>query len=461
MRKDKNRNEISTGIMASYGSGKFLAEFFIGAFGALVFKFYETEIGLSAGLSAVAIILYSIWNAINDPLIGYLTSKPTPFSKKLGRRFPWIFIGSILWGFSFVLIFAVPKSLNPDTDSFLIFLWMVGSICLFDTFFSLWEVNYQSIFPDKFRGKEERSKVAGISTFIGVFGIAMGTVLPGLIISYGKPSTYLTNGWIFLGLGLITALLLIPGVKENKQMIDRYMQTVNTKQDSFVSQMKGAFKFKNFVAFIILYFFYQSGVMLMTGSVHYVGDYVLPGGSTDVTIIFAGMLIGALVSIPFWLYISKKVKGHQNVLIITALLMAAFSFPMTFINSYTGFTIMMALWGVGFGGFWLMMTPAMADVIDEVVLIKKRRDDGVLLGFRAFFGRLSWAVQASAFWIIHSLTGFAENPHSPSAIWGIHIHMGLLPSILILIGVVIFWKMNTLNARKMEGIKKELEKLDL
>ncbi len=82
----KDKTKISTGIMASYGSGKFLAEFFIGAFGALVFKFYETEIGLSAGLSAVAIILYSIWNAVNDPLIGYLTSKPTPFSKKLGRR---------------------------------------------------------------------------------------------------------------------------------------------------------------------------------------------------------------------------------------------------------------------------------------------------------------------------------------------------------------------------------------
>lgn len=98
-----------------------------------------------------------------------------------------------------------------------------------------------------------------------------------------------------------------------------------------------------------------------------------------------------------------------------------------------------------------MMTPAMADVID----------DGVLLGFRAFFGRLSWAVQASAFWLIHSLTGFVDNPHSPSAILGINIYMGLLPSILILIGVLIFWKMNTLNAGKMETIKKELEELDL
>ena len=57
MTKEKKKIGMPAGIMASYGSGKFLAEFFIGAFGALVFKFYETEIGLSSGLSALAIIL--------------------------------------------------------------------------------------------------------------------------------------------------------------------------------------------------------------------------------------------------------------------------------------------------------------------------------------------------------------------------------------------------------------------
>ncbi len=108
-----------------------------------------------------------------------------------------------------------------------------------------------------------------------------------------------------------------------------------------------------------------------------------------------------------------------------------------------------------------MMTPAMADVIDEVVLSKKRRDNGVLLGFRAFFGRLSWAVQASSFWLIHSLTGFNTDPHSASAVFGIHVHMGLLPSILVLTGVLIFWKMNTLNAEKMGNIRKELEQINL
>ncbi len=52
--------------MVSYGMGKFIAEFLTGAFGSIVFMFYETEVGLSAGYAALATILYSLWNAIND-----------------------------------------------------------------------------------------------------------------------------------------------------------------------------------------------------------------------------------------------------------------------------------------------------------------------------------------------------------------------------------------------------------
>ncbi|MDT4762279.1 MFS transporter [Sphaerochaeta sp. PS] len=62
-----------TPIMASYGFGKFIAEFLTGAFGSIVFMFYETEVGLAAGYAALATIIYSVWNAVNDPVIGYIT----------------------------------------------------------------------------------------------------------------------------------------------------------------------------------------------------------------------------------------------------------------------------------------------------------------------------------------------------------------------------------------------------
>ena len=157
--KRKN-GEIGSGVMASYGVGKFLAEFLTGAFGAIVFKFYETEIGLAAGYAAIATIIYSLWNAVNDPIIGFITNRRAPLSHKLGRRFPWIIIGLLLSAVSFVLIFAVPASWQAQVKSnpIPVFIWMVISICLYDAAYSLWEVNYQSVYPDKFRSQAVRTK---------------------------------------------------------------------------------------------------------------------------------------------------------------------------------------------------------------------------------------------------------------------------------------------------------------
>ncbi|MFA7370309.1 MAG: MFS transporter [Sphaerochaetaceae bacterium] len=465
----KNKGKVGVGVMASYGVGKFLAEFLTGAFGAIVFKFYETEIGLAAGYAAIATIIYSLWNAVNDPIIGYITNRRAPFAHKLGRRFPWIIIGLIFSAFTFVLIFAVPTAWREQvkTNPLPVFIWMVISICLYDGAYSLWEVNYQSVYPDKFRTQEVRTKAAAISTAVGVLGVAAGFVVPPLFFSYGDVGSYLVSGWVIAAFAVGGMLLIIPGIHETKGMIERFIkqqQMIKTEKKSehkFFPSMKRALKHRDLIAFILLLFLYQSGTMCMTSSIHYVGNYILGVPSSGTTTIFAGMLVGTLLSIPLWSLLSKKLKNNQRMLLITSLVMALFAFPMTFGRTKTFFTIFMALWGVGFGGFWTFMTPAMADIVDSIVVKDKRRDDGVLMGIRAFFMRFSYASQAIVFWIIHRLTHFADNPSSQSAQMGIGLHMAAIPALFFVAGAVVFYYMNTLTPQKVAENKKELATLDI
>ena len=441
LRNPKAVDSPSTPIMLSYGVGKFLAEFLTGAFASLVFKFYETEIGLSAGLVAAAIVLYSAWNALNDPLIGFLTAKPTAFAQKLGRRFPWILMGSFLSALAFICIFTPPRS-NPT----LTFLWLLFSICIYDALYSTWEVNYQSIFPDRFRTASIRSKAAGYATLVGVLGVAGGAVVPTFFVRYGKPETYLKNALIFAVAGCFAAILLLPGVRETPDMIQRYLEQESRRSEapSLAKQLKEALKRRNFLAFIVLFFFYQSATISMTASIHYVGDYLLNGSST--TLIFAGMLAGALAGIPIWLFLKKKIPSNQTLLALSAGLLALFCIPLLFVTGYYGFVASMFVWGLAFGGFWMLMTPAMADVIDEIVVSTGKRDDGVYIGFRAFAGRLAYAVQAVSFWLVHLFTDFSKNPRGTRALFGIRIHTALIPAILLLIGVGLFLRINTLTA---------------
>jgi len=461
--------KIGAPVMASYGMGKFLAEFLTGAFGAIVFKFYETEIGLSAGYAALATILYSLWNAINDPVIGYVTNRKAPLSRLLGRRFPWIIIGLLSSAVFFVLIFSVPESWREQagTRPLPVFLWMVFTICLFDGCYSLWEVNYQSVYPDKFRSQEIRTKAAAISTAVGVLGVAAGFVVPPLFFSYGDVGSYLTSGWVVAAITVGGILLLIPGIHETKEMIQRFTKHQNTlrsepkREHAFLPSMLRALRHRDLLAFILLLFLYQSGAMCMTSSVHYVGDYILNVPSSGTTTIFAGMLIGTLVSIPGWALLSKRIANNQRMLLITALVMSVCSFPMTFIDTKFGFTIWMALWGLGFGGFWTFMGPAMADIVDSIVVSDKRRDDGVLMGIRAFFMRFSYASQAIVFWLIHTITDFNADPTSPAAKMGISLHMAAIPSLFFLAGAIVFLKMNTLDPEKIAENKRQLATLDI
>jgi glycoside/pentoside/hexuronide:cation symporter, GPH family len=93
----------------------------------------------------------------------------------------------------------------------------------------------------------------------------------------------------------------------------------------------------------------------------------------------------------------------------------------------------------------MLIAPAMADVIDGIVAKTGRRDDGVYLGFRAFFGRLAWLVQAFAFAVVHQLTGFAANPRSAQARFGIRLHQAGIPAVLLVIGFIVFKALNTIT----------------
>lgn len=464
----KNGKKFDTLTMASYGTGKFLAEFMTGAYGLMVYYFFETELKLSGLFVSLATIIYAIWNAVNDPLIGYSTGLDCKITRKYGRRTPWILAGLVLCALAFICIFSVPDAVVSKQG--LLFVWMVFFVCLYDGCYSVWEVNYQGVFPDKFRQTEERTKCATISTVIGVFGIALGSVLPPLFYTYGKPETFRKSALIIAAIALIGTLLIKRGVKETPEMMERFNRKIqndrNTEETGFIKALTSSLKHREFLALVIMLFLYQSACMCMTSSVNYVAHGVLgfeKGSAT--TPIFAGMLAGALVSIFVWKNVAKKIKNNnQSLLISTCFFMAVASASMLFANTQIAFAIGMFAWGLGFGGYWTFMTPAMADVVDSVVVKEKRRDDGILMGVRAFFMRLSYASQAIVFWLCHKFTGYDANiagKQSASAITGIKLHMSVVPALFFVSAALVMIFLNPLTPEKVAANKAELKEMDL
>jgi len=449
--------------MVSYGFGTFLNEFIMMAFFAFSFFYYESEIGLNVWLVGFGYIIYAIWNAVNDPLVGYLTDRPFRFTKKWGRRFPWIIMGGIPWVLSFVLVFT-PPNVDPVDGQWILFGWLVMSMCLYDTFASIFWVNYASLFPDKFRSVEERRSANGIAVVIGILGSVGGAVVPPLFITFGVLSSYIIQAGVVFIICIVALALALPGSRDDKISVERYLVAHEDKErTSFFRTLKAAMKQRNFVAVILILFLYQVMIRSMTASIPYIVRFILKMPASIITLIMGAFMITVIISTPIWVKIAQKKNDNRKVMLITGTLLTIFTIPLIFVNTLIGFIIAMVIWGTVLGGFWVMQLPILGDVIDESIARSEKREEGVYMGFNQFFSRLAIMVQALSFAIVHTFTGFVEgsSTQSAQAEMGIQIHFAVVPFFAMLLGVIIFWKFYNLTPDKVKENQLKIKQLKL
>ena len=455
--------------IASYGFSKFLNEFVEMAFTVWLYYFYVRTIGVDPLIIGLAVVIYAIWNAVNDPLVGYLTNRPFKFTRKWGRRLPWVLIGGVAYLFSYLLVFSPTlflPNVDPQSGVWIFFIWFIASTAIFDTFNSIFFVNFSALFPDKFRSVDERRKATGIQTPIGIIGVALGALLPPMIIVREEAITFVINGGFVIIIGLIVLMISIPGCREDQITIDRYLEKHDTaERTSFFKTLKMSLKQKSFLFFIITYTLYRSLVICFQASIPFFVEYVLGKEEGIQTLLSAGFLVGALISSPIWATIARKTNNNKKVMLITSILLAAFTVPFIFLNSVWVAFVALILWGFGLGGFWTMLAPVFGDVIDESVVNTHERQEGIFNGFLQFFGRLAFLVQAVVFATVQTITGFRAGQPLPaqpaSAVWGVHVHFALIPALLMFAAVIIFWKFYQLTPDKVKIHQEKIIELNL
>jgi len=345
-----------------------------------------------------------------------------------------------------------------------LFGWLVFSTCLFDTIESFFTVNYWSITPDKYRDQGERRTVSTFEVYLGFIGVILSFLIPPMIISFGDISSYALMAWICVAVSTICWFFMIPGIRDDQETVDSYLASSEAQErDSFFKSVKAVVTHKNYMAFLLLYVLYQAMIQLMQASTLYHTRYVLGEAEETVTIMVLMMMIGALISIPFWAKFTKKTEDNRKTWLICAVFMAIFAAPLTFMTSLIGDLIILFLWGLAFGGFWIMITPTYSDVIDESVVESGRRKESTYGGLRQFFVNLARVIQALTLAFVHELTGFVEgaSTQSPLAQFGIQLHFGLIPAIYLAIGVIIFWKFYDLTPEKVKENKAKLLQMNL
>jgi GPH family glycoside/pentoside/hexuronide:cation symporter len=201
----------------------------------------------------------------------------------------------------------------------------------------------------------------------------------------------------------------------------------------------------------------------MVGSIPYVVRFILKEEAIVESYIMLGYIISGIISVPFWSKIAQKQGDFKKMFIIGGLLLVVFTIPLLFVDTVILAIIAVAFLGIGSIGFWVMMLPVLGDVVDEASLRNGKRQEGFYMGVRTFFGRLAIIIQVSTFALIHIFMGFepGSKTQSATAVLGLRFQLALIPMILMLIGIFLFWKLYDLTPEKKSKIRLQLKELSL
>jgi len=274
----ENKKKISTLNMVSYGMADLLWQIFTGIFGGLFFIFWEVVVGLDIIIITLAYTIFAVWNIINDPIVGYLADRPKKFWSRLGKRYPWFIIGGIPAILFLAIIFS-PPYLNPVDAAWIYFAWILISLCLYELFYTITQLNHTALFPDKFRGDNDRRKGGFWRMLLGVLGTAIGFIVPPLLIDTDHASSFASMAWIFVIVNFHALKIVVTH--------------------------------KNFMVVILV--FLMDGIIgaSLTASIQYVTLYILEEPASSAVLILAPFILAVIVSLFPWLILSQKMNKLQ------------------------------------------------------------------------------------------------------------------------------------------------------
>ncbi|MFX1357889.1 MAG: MFS transporter [Promethearchaeota archaeon] len=458
----------STIKMMMFSMGYFFNGFLIVAFNNFVWHYYESELGLIDIIAlwpiymAIANVIFTIFSMMSSPVIGFLTDKPNKLTKKFGFHSPWILIGGIPTIIFFFLIFT-PPNIEGVEDIFLVLLYYLVIVILYDISNSLFQTHSFGAFPVHFRGDITRRK-AGMITQIFIFIANFLTItLWSQIIIPGNKSTFIKAAFISIIILGGSLALFIPGSRETIDIKERFIRGYETaEKKSFIWTMKMAIKQKNFMLAVFTYIIFMIALGLMSmNTVNFVDD-VLQEEQFVRTIGSIFMLFASIFTMPIWIYVAKKI-GHSNLYTIGLLSFGLSLLFYSFISNIIGFYIVNFLTGISAAMFTIMLSPVLADCYDEITVKTKKHHEATLVGFRNVFIRISLLIQSFIVAIIHAITLYNPNnlTHSYDALLGLRLIQGVFPFLFCVLGVIIFYRWFDLKGKKKQEIMQKLKEIGL
>ncbi len=414
--------------------------------GALTY-YFVAHFGMDANLSALCWLLFGIWNAVNDPLFGYISDKT---KSKLGRRIPYIRYGSIFIAAIFVLMWV---QFFGEGNNAQMFAQEMIALFLFDMLYTAIATSIYVMPFEMAVTNQARSKILLVKVIFGLVALSVPLVLLGMLEDIMKSSLQQFQ-LLMTVIGVVAGVVIFCSSFFYKEK--PYIK--QEEQYPFLKSLVTCFKNRSFLAFESISFsitFIQTALMI--GLTYYFSAYGI-----NMLYCYAAMFVGILFGLWLWMKPGSR-WGVKRSMVLLCLIFGGALLVMLVLGRHTAAGVIGFLGsGIGFAGGMYLIPLMNGDVIDYDEHVSGLRREGMYAGVNSFICKPAISLANALFPVMLLWFGYNKNVdnalQTDLAKLGIRVSWLAIPVVLLLLCALCIWKFYPLAGEKWDGIKTELAK---
>ncbi len=387
-------------------------------------------------------LFYTIYNALNNPLIGFASDRTR---SRWGRRRPYVLFTGLPYVLTFILIFSAPFDGKIDPIALLVYFGVV--IVIWEGLYTALATGYYGLLPEMFGSYQERTSVAAQMNIFQTVGLILSAVVPPLLWNW--------IGWagMAIALGVISVIPIYAGYRF---LVERQDLKTDTAFP-FLSALKYTFINRSFLTAAGAQTMRFVGTGLLQTGIPFYLKYSLKVSDAMFSVIFGVAFLVAMASLYPWRnWVAIKLDTRRTLMLANAFMILGV-IPLSFSPSLP-FTIAAAvIIGIGLGGLVLMGDVIIAEVVDEDEVRTGHQRAGMFFGMSGFLITLSGLVVSSIFGLMLPAFGYDTllDVQPPSVDLGFRLFLSVPTTTGFLLAIYLLW-LYPLHGKRLTEIKQAL-----